>query len=101
MLATSSTTMPQALRAFTKETLIKGQPAQLECVEINGQIYSINRGPIIVASLEDDWFEDVRDPAAVIETLKSSADLKPDLFTFWQRLPDLEPKHSFHTAWEA
>lgn len=88
------------LRMFPKETLIKGQPAQQECVEINGQVYSIARGPVTLLGLEDEWYEDVHDPAAVIETLRNSRGFKPDLFTFWQRLPVLEPKFAYPHEWE-
>lgn len=85
---------------FQKDTLVKGQPAQIECVDLFGQTYSISRGPVTVVGLEDDWFEDVADPAATIEALRAHPHVKADLFTFWQRLPDLAPKHSFHTEWE-
>jgi hypothetical protein len=108
ILSTGTITMSQAnsltttreLKVFTKDTMAKGQPAKIECVEIGGQTYAIAKGPVTVMSLEDDWFEDVADPAAVIETLRDSAGFKPDIFTFWQRLPDVEPKHSFHMEWE-
>ena len=80
--------------------LTTGQPVKIACVEICGQTYAIANGPVTVLSLEDDWFEDVVDPEEVIETLKQSAGFKPDIFTFWQRLPEVEPKHSFHVEWE-
>jgi hypothetical protein len=98
--ACSLATNPE-FRIFTKNTLIQGQPAQLECVEIAGQTYAITRGPVTVMGLEDEWFEDIADPDAVIKALRETAGFKPDIFTFWQRLPDLEPRHSFHTEWEA
>jgi hypothetical protein len=88
------------LRTFAKDTLVKGQPAQVECVDIGGQTYSITRGPLTVVSLEDEWYEDVRDPEAVIASLREQSEFKPDLFTFWQRLPDLEPRYSFHREWD-
>jgi hypothetical protein len=88
-----------ALRVFTKDTLIKGQPRQVECVEILGQTYAITRGPLTVISLEDEWYEDLPDPEAVIAILKDQRDFVPDLLTFWQRLPDLEPRYSFHCEW--
>ena len=100
MLKSNSLTTAQELKVFTKETMVKGQPAKMQCVGIGGQIYAITKGPVTVISLEDEWFEDVADPEAVIETLKGSASSKPDIFTFWQRLPDVEPKHSFHIEWE-
>jgi hypothetical protein len=89
-----------ALRLFTKDTLIKGQPSQIECAEILGQTYSISRGPLTVVSLEDEWYEDVGDPEAVIAILKDQRDFAPDVLTFWQRLPDLEPRYPFHCEWD-
>lgn len=86
---------------FTKSTLIRGQPATIRCIEIAGQTYAITGGPVTVIGLEDDWFEDVAHPDAVIEGLKDNAGFKPDIFTFWQRLPDVEPKHPFYMEWEA
>jgi hypothetical protein len=83
------------LRRFSIETLVKGQVAEIECVEIGGQVYSIRRGPVISVQLHDEWYEDVCDPVMVIETLKRHADFKPDLFTFWQRVPDLEPRYPY------
>jgi hypothetical protein len=88
------------LKIFTKDTLVKGQPAHLECVNIGGQTFAVNKGAVAMVSLEDEWYDDVRDPASVIEKLKNSDGFKPDIFTFWQRLPDLEPKFSYHLEWE-
>src|SRR5262245_16519760 len=85
---------------FAKDTLIKGKPAQIECIQIAGQTYSITRGPLTVVGPEDDWYDDVRDPAAVIDFLRDAPGFRPDIFTFWQRLPDLEPKYPFHLEWE-
>src|SRR5947208_13950289 len=45
-------------------------------------------------SLEDDWYEDVTDPASVIAALNNS-DNRADIFTFWQRLPDTEPLYPY------
>ena len=88
------------LRVFPKSTMARGQPANIECLEIAGQVYAISRGVGTVVSLEDEWFEDVADPLAVIEVLKSSAGFKPDVFTFWQRDPDVELRYPFHVEWE-
>jgi len=88
------------LKLYRKDTLIKGQPAQIECVDIAGQRYAVGRGPVTLLGLEEEWYEDVRDPEAVIETLRRSNGFKPDLFTFWQRPPQSEPKFSYHVEWE-
>src|SRR5690606_41943742 len=78
---------------FTKETLVEGAPAKLQCVEIAGQVFSLSSGFLRVAQLEDEWYEDLRDPAVVIDALASRRSLGADLFTFWQRLPHAEPAY--------
>jgi hypothetical protein len=87
--------MTQKLQIRKKDTIVNGQPAQVEYVEIDGQIYTLSRGAFTVLSLEDEWYEDVRDPQTVVETLKSQTGFKPDLFTFWQRYPDTGPRYQF------
>jgi len=84
----------------TRETLVKGEPSHVRCVEIGGQLFSLSGGALAVARLEDEWYEDLSDPSAVIEALRARSDLGVDLFTFWQRLPETQPKYSFHLEWE-
>jgi hypothetical protein len=84
-------------RVFKKDTLISGSPAQIECVEIGGQCYSVTRGALRIARLEDEWYEDLEDPIPVIDALGASREAKVDLLTFWQRLPDVAPRYGFHT----
>jgi Acetyltransferase (GNAT) family len=98
----SQLTIPDqpVLRQFNKDILIKGQPGQIECVEILGQTFTVTKGPVTVISLEDEWYEDLRDPAAVVAALKEQTDLTPDVLTFWQRLPDITPKYNYHQEWE-
>jgi len=86
-------------RVFTRETLINGAPGRIECIEIGGQVFTINRGPVTVVGLEDEWYEDIEDPQAVIGALKGVTEFKPDLLTFWQRVPDIEPKFPYHHEW--
>ena len=87
-------------RAFRKEKVVNGERTSVQCVEINGQIYCSGRGFVSVASLEDEWYEDVNDPEAVIGALTDS-ELRPDIFTFWQRVPETEPKYQHYTEWES
>ncbi|MGR9107680.1 MAG: hypothetical protein ACU843_12185 [Gammaproteobacteria bacterium] len=86
---------------YTKEALTDGKPASLQCVDIGGQTFAISRGWLTIARLEDEWYEDIDDPMAVFNALeKLPASSRPDLFTFWQRLPSIEPKHPYHLEWE-
>jgi len=91
---------PQELTTFTRERLVGGRPVQIECFPIAGQTFSTDRELVTVVRLEDEWYEDVMDPEAVIRALRDS-EFKPDIFTFWQRLPDVEPKYSYHMEWES
>jgi hypothetical protein len=91
---------PSGAGSFRKETLVHGRPASIECIRVADQTYSISGGPLSVARLEDEWYEDVHDPAAVIDFLTANRDVRPDLFTFWQRPPDLTPKYPFHVEWD-
>jgi len=91
---------PRRLQIITKETLVKGKPAKMRGVEIGGQTYAITGGPVKVVGLEDEWYQDVRDPDSVIKALRADQGFKADIFTFWQRLPDVTPKYSFYTEWE-
>jgi hypothetical protein len=68
--------------------------------EIEGQTYSLSKGAATVLQLEDEWYDDVENPRSVIAALKESH-AKADILTFWQRLPDIEPRFDFHTEWES
>ena len=88
-------------RAYTKETLLKGQPVQIECIEIAGQTFSISRGCLRVVRLDDEWFHEVKEPSAVIDFLKRNGSVSADIFTFCQRLPNVEPGFGPPQAWES
>jgi hypothetical protein len=87
------------MNTFTREALINGEHAQIECLEIEGQTYTVSRSLTTAVRLEDEWFDDVSNPEAVIAALKQSS-LAADIFTFWQRLPHTEPQFDFHREWE-
>ncbi len=43
---------------------------------------------------QQEWFEDVSSPEMLINELQK-AKLCPDILTFWQRLPDTQPRYSY------
>jgi len=100
MLETTASNSPQPAEVYVKETEVNGKTVSFECAKINGQTYCVTRGLLRVMSVEDDWYEDVNDPASVIAGLNES-DTRADIFTFWQRLPDVEPKYHYHTEWQS
>jgi hypothetical protein len=100
MLETFLSRAAEKPRVFRKEKVVNGELTCVNCVEINGQIYAFGRSLFSVASLEDDWYEDVTDPDSVIGALVVS-DPRPDIFTFWQRVPETEPRYPYYTEWES
>jgi hypothetical protein len=44
--------------------------------------------------LADEWHEDLDDPETLIRKLRASS--QADVFTFWQRLPNTEPRFSYY-----
>jgi hypothetical protein len=51
------------------------------------------------ARLDQEWYEDLHAPEAVVAAL-AGARPQADIFTFWQRLPDVVPRYAYHTEWE-
>jgi hypothetical protein len=57
-------------------------------------------GPLLKsARLEQEWYEDLEKPEELIAAL-SEGPSRADILTFWQRLPDVEPRYQHHTEWE-
>jgi hypothetical protein len=94
MLETTASNSLSPTEIYVKQTVIDGKTVSLDCATIDGQTYSVTRGLVRVISLEDDWYEDVSDPASVIAALNNSNN-RADIFTFWQRLPDTEPRYPY------
>src|SRR5947209_4444097 len=95
-LVTSPTLAP---RFFTKEALHEGKPVAVRCLAVDGKTYAIRSGPVTVLALEYEWYDDVADPRPVIRLGERGAP-PADLFTFSQRVPDVEPRFPFHLEWE-
>jgi len=73
---------------------------RLNCLEIDGQTYCVTGSLLKVARLEDEWYEDVTDPHSVLAELSDAAE-RPDIFTFWQRVPETQPRFSYYQEWES
>lgn len=67
---------------------------------INGQRVMVEGRALRIASFEQEWYEDVEDPQALINELRK-IEPRPDILTFWQRLPDTDPKYSYSMETEA
>jgi Acetyltransferase (GNAT) domain len=60
-------------------------------IVVEGKILRIARPHV---SPQQEWFEDVENPEMLIDSLRKTKHC-PDILTFWQRLPDTEPKYSY------
>lgn len=82
------------LAAVTKEIVRDGQLIRTHFAEINGQTFSISGRPLRFATLEDAWFQDLKDPEAAIAALAECSP-RADIFTFCQRIPETDPKYAY------
>jgi len=92
----------QKLELLSKPSVVDGVATRVRYVEISGQTLTLSRkGPIYLLELEDQWYEDQKDPDAVIRALRKGPGFRPDIFTFWQRFPESEPKYPFYMETES
>lgn len=54
---------------------------------------------IKIARVKDEWYEEVKDFNTLIKALDNT-NIKADLFTFWQSLPEIGPKYNYHMEFE-
>ena len=81
---------------FEKETLINGQPARITCVEVDGATVSLEGRFPRIARLEDEWYVDLPDASRAIRQLGAMHSERPDILTFWQRPPAIEPRFDYY-----
>ena len=62
---------------------------------VNGREITVEGRIFKTARLRHEWLEDVDSPDTFIDELGKS-EMKVDFFTFWQRLPEVEPRYSFY-----
>ena len=80
------------------EVSIRGTLTRVPAICIEGRTFTVTGKWVKIAVVKDEDMvegETVANPASVIEQVKRS-DLKADIVTFAQKLPDLLPKHDFY-----
>jgi len=63
-------------------------------IQIGSKRFVIQGRFIRIASLEQEWYDDLEDPDAAIASLGRVAP-SADILTFWQRLPEIAPKYAY------
>ncbi|MBZ5698182.1 MAG: hypothetical protein LAN18_06495 [Acidobacteriia bacterium] len=81
---------------------VKGKPVRVPAAFINGSTVIAAGRWLKIANVMDEQLldgETVPDPESFIAGLRDS-DLRADIFTFAQKLPDITPKHRYHLEWD-
>jgi len=81
---------------------IKGKDVRVPSAQIEGRTVLARGGWLKLATIRDEDLAEgelVSDPDAFVSQLKSS-DIKADLFTFAQKLPETAPKFPYHLEWD-
>ncbi len=94
------TAIPQVLEALQKKTVINGKTVRRNYVDVNGQTFVIRKGLVNYAALDDDLFHDLKDPKAAIAGLARCRP-RPDVFTFSQRVPEVDRKYDYQSISES
>jgi len=68
--------------------------------EINGKRIVIEGRLPRIAKLEQEWCDDAGDPEILADALRKSANC-PDILTFTQRVPDLDPRYGYQMELDA
>ena len=85
----------------SKDTIyLNGKPVSVDGIRINNKRLIVEGRFLAVVRLKDEWYEDVGDPEVIIAALNQCIP-KPDILTFWQRLPDTLPLYSYYYESEA
>jgi hypothetical protein len=92
----------ETARIDQTELRVRGRALIVPSVQINGTTVITTGKWLKIASIRHEELlegDSVADPELFVSQLKESG-LRADLFTFGQRLPDKNPKHSYHIDWE-
>jgi hypothetical protein len=78
----------------TEQTIIQGKTTELRSIVVSGKKLLITDGLLRTARISDEWYQDVENPEELAEGIRKSR-ANVDVFAFWQRLPDVKPKHNY------
>jgi hypothetical protein len=67
---------------------------------IEGKEISITGKFIKTARVIEEWYVDVDEPELIINKLKLVEPI-PDIFTFWQRLPNIKREYDYYLEWDS
>lgn len=83
-----------------KESLVSGKSNHCASIVVACKEIIITGGLVKTARLAEEWYQDVEEPELIMESVKKS-NIKVDIFTFWQRLPETEIKYNYYMEYES
>ena len=93
-------TTANAIVVVPRTIRLDGKEVRRHSVVINGQTFAISKGTLRFAALEEELFEDLKDPGLAVTGLANCRP-SPDIFTFCQRVPETERKYDYPMEWES
>lgn len=87
---------------ITHHMSVKGRMLQVQAFRLDDLIIVTKGRFVKVAEIFDEYWllaDTLPDPNRVAQELRDVKQ-KPDLFTFTQRVPDIEPRFKFHLEWD-
>jgi hypothetical protein len=89
----------QSVGISSTEIFDRGKNRSVDAIYIDNKEIIVTGKFIRIASIKEEWDEDVDDPVSVVEKLRSSG-IRADIFTFMQRLPESRPKFDYQMEWD-
>ena len=90
------------MNVVNTEIRVKGKAIQVPSVRIDGRTVIATGKRLTIAALRDEELQEggvIAGPDRFVSQLKKS-NLKADIFTFVQRVPDVIPKYPYHLEWD-
>jgi hypothetical protein len=87
------------MNTYKKAILVKGRPVMFDAVDIKHQTFIVTGSVFKVVRIHQEWFHDVEHPDTIVQKLRQMG-VKADLFTFIQRLPDVNPLYDYYKSHE-
>ena len=89
-------------RAIPQTVVIhhRGRKMHANGIQVGDKRLVVSGKLLTIARLQDEWYHEIDDPEPVVAALKA-CESRPDIFTFWQRLPDTSPVYPYYYEPEA
>ena len=69
-------------------------------MQVSGKKIMVENKLLRIGRIEEEWYEDIENPESLIKAIKDTK-VKVDMFTFWQRLPNTQPRFPYYMEWDS